>query len=162
MIDAAWDGFIDLRANPSRVSEISETKLLSALAGILVRLNGAACAVWTAKCDVWRPQGLDADELDARAVDIQFALACYLDLLPRDHAQWIAPEAVEARCREICRTLHSVPIRCCRADLVVRRAFITQEQETLGITAYLVACGATDRRAEAVLTTALSALADSL
>jgi hypothetical protein len=48
----------------------------------------------------------------------------------------------------VCTVLRAVPLRCCRVDLIIRRAFITPATErTLGITAYFTACGA-DRRGE--------------
>ena len=28
-------------------------------------------------------------------------------------------------CKRVCSLLRAVPLRCCRADLVIRRAFIT-------------------------------------
>ncbi len=42
---------------------------------------------------------------------------------------------------KICARLHSVPLRSCRADLVIRRALIADEVASLGVTAYLTAAG---------------------
>lgn len=162
VIDAAWDGLVDLGAAPGRVREIAETVLVPGLADVLVRLNAAASPVRTSKCDVWTPQPVDPDELDAAPAEAPCALACYIDLLSRNPFDWAGPALAEAFGRALCAALRAIPLRCCRADLVVRRALVLPGQETLGITAYLVAC-ATDRSgAESMLAQALAAFADSI
>jgi hypothetical protein len=50
-------------------------------------------------------------------------------------------------------------LRCCRADLVIRRAFIAPDLDRLGVTMYLTACGASAAEAGRVLDAALAAFA---
>jgi hypothetical protein len=58
--------------------------------------------------------------------------------------------------------LSAVPLRCCRVDLVIRRAFIVPEEMNLGITAYLTACGRSDAEAAVALQAALEVFAGAL
>jgi hypothetical protein len=54
-------------------------------------------------------------------------------------------------------------LRCCRIDLVIRRAIRTPDLEDgIGITAYLAACGSTVEAARAQLETVLAVFADSI
>lgn len=162
IIDGAWTGHVDLRRNPDHVRRISETGLLPALAPALLRLNSASSPVWTAKCDVWTAEAIDPDELDAPAAKTACALACYIDLLGSDATGWRTIAEMEAFCRHLCGLLRAIPVRCCRADLVVRRAVLSAETEWLGITAYLTACGASSSQAASALSAAIDALVDSL
>jgi hypothetical protein len=165
VIDAAWSGLVDLRDHPDRVREIGETALALGLARSLLRLNSPASPVWTAKCDVWVPEAIDPLELDALPDEAAFVRACYIDLLPKQCAGWsgplLRPSLLEAFCRRLCAALKAVPARSCRADLVVRRAVLHAAEETLGVTAYLTACGSGEDRAATALASAMSVLADS-
>lgn len=162
VIDGAWPGLVNLRRHPERIREIGETSLLSALAPALLGMNSASSPVWTAKCDVWELETIDPDELDATAAETTCALACYIDLLPSRPDEWCNPAGAEAFCRRMCRLLAAFPARCCRADLVVRRAVLPLEREALGVTVYLSACGGNEDRASEALSIAVSALADSV
>lgn len=162
VIDAAWDGYVDLRSHPNRVREIAETRQLPPLADTLLRLNAPGSPLATSKCDVWQPDAFDAYELDARPEEAKQALACYVDLLPRSGQQWAAPERVADCCRAWTARLQAVSLSSCRADFIVRRAWITSTRESFGVTAYLTACGKTVHAAQAAMTAALSALADAI
>jgi hypothetical protein len=89
-------------------------------------------------------------------------MGCYIDLLPKADQQWADPDMVAAACRDACSLLRAVPLRCCRADLVIRRAFITPELASLGITAYVTACGASESEAAVALQAALAAFAGAV
>lgn len=163
VMDARWSGLVDLRAEPGRVHEIAETRALPGLAEVLVRLNAEASPVWTAKCDVWRvEEPVDAYELDAEPDEAAAAAACYVDLLPRAAGQWDEPQEAAAACRMLAERLRAAALRACRADLVVRLAQIAPDVQTLGITAYLTACGADADRALARLAKAAAAFADTV
>jgi hypothetical protein len=161
VIDAAWSGYVDLRAHPESASKLPEVEPLPALASALALLNGADLPVWTAKCDVWEPEAFDPDELDAPPQAASRALACYIDLLPSSEA-WSTLDAIAGWCRELCIGLRARPLRQCRADFVIRRAFLTPEQASFGITAYLTACGATAIAAAESLSSALALVADAI
>lgn len=179
VIDALWQGFIDLRRSPERAVELPESFLLTGLAQVLVELNAAASTVWTVKCDVWLVAPLsvlaeeggegastfDPDELDA-SPESMCGLACYIDLLPRNKDQWDTPGLAVEWCREMCALLKNIPLRSCRADLIVRRALIAPDRIPsrleLGITAYLTACGATGPEAAQRLNDALAVFAATI
>jgi hypothetical protein len=161
-IETLWPGWIDLRLFPEKVTEIAEGGQLSGLSAALVRLNEPAAPVWTSKCDVWRVEEFDLDELDAPHEQAATAAACYIDLLPRSAQQWASPALVETTCRAVCGALHTVSLRCCRADLVIRHALGTSDECALGITAYCTASGPEEARAATVLSLALAALVDAL
>lgn len=162
VIEPLWPGFVDLRCSPDRAHELQEVSQLPSLAGVLINLNSAESPVWTSKCDVWPVTDFDADELDAPREEALHAIACYVDLLPRSDRQWATPAAATGWCRKVCLLLRTVPMRNCRADLVVRHAMISEDRTDLGVTAYLTACGATPENASNTLPFALAALADSI
>jgi len=162
VIDACWEGFVDLRRVPERAADLPEARECTALKDALIRLNSPSSPVWTSKCDVWRPAEFDADEMDAPGEAGKCALACYIDLLPRSDQQWGSPTEAVAACQALCSRIRDVPLRNCRADLVVRGALVAPERQTLGITAYLTACGSRPGHALAALDSALAAFADSV
>jgi hypothetical protein len=172
VIDAAWTGFVDLRLEPERADELAETAEFPALAGVLAKLNGPGSALWTSKCDVWQVHDRaqwDADELDASTGCATHAMACYIDLLPRSDRQWRLKDKVADACSGFCDRMHAVPLRCCRADLVIRRAIIEAHQDAaqrmdsdgrdLGITGYFMGCGSSAAQAGVALKGALDAFA---
>jgi hypothetical protein len=162
VIQAHWAGFIDLRQAPDCAGHLPEAAHLPALADTLLRLNSASSPVWTSKCDVWHPDTFDPDELDAPPGERNVAIACYIDLLPRDEKPWPGPEHAVAACKSLCARLRPFALRGCRADLIVRRAFIPPGLLDLGVTAYFTACSTTSADAAAVLAAALAAFAHSL
>jgi hypothetical protein len=162
VIVAAWPGFVDLRGHPRRTADIPEAAHFPALARALVQLNSPASPVWTAKCDVWIPDAFDPDELDAPPFQAHHALACYIDLLPRSDQQWTFPLLIENSCRHVCGILHAIPLRNCRADLIVRRAIVAPSEQTLAITAYLTACGRSPSSARRNLSRALAAFSAAI
>jgi hypothetical protein len=163
IIDAYWQGFVDLRSEPQRVRELSEVRQLPALRDALVRLNGSDSPVWTAKCDLWSVDDFDRFELDAPDGDDLCAQACYIDLLARSNEHWASdPEMAVAFCKNLCARVRSVAIRCCRMDLIIRRAVNVSGESDLGITAYLTACGATEAGAVVQLESALAVFSDSI
>jgi hypothetical protein len=162
VIGATWPGLIDLRADPKRVYEIAEASLLPGLAQVLLDLNAPRSPLWTSKCDLWEPPDFDPDEMEADRAQAKQALACYLDLLPRGASQWTSPEMTVAACKSWCRALHSIALPNCRADFIVRRACITPDCESLGVTAYVTACGADLPSAQCALTNALVVLAKTV
>ena len=169
MIEAWWAGFVDLRSEPERAWDLPEAGLLHGLAEALVKLNVATSPVWTSKCDVWlhlEAGEFDPDEMDGPPGCSAHAVGCYIDLLPRGDRQWLEPEMAAADCKLLCGLLRAVPLRCSRADLVIRRAFIApnatdKQPPRLGITAYLTSCGESPSDALRTLEAALAALADA-
>jgi hypothetical protein len=165
VIDAAWVGFVDLRSEPERAWDLPEAALLPGLAEALIKLNAAASPVWTSKCDVWpslEEGEFDPDEMDALPGCSAHAMGCYIDLLPIDVEQRTLPDSVAGMCKQVCGLLRDLPLRCCRADLVIRRAFIAPNSECLGVTAYLTSCGESEEASLRTLNAALATLIDAL
>lgn len=169
MIEAQWPGYVDLRSHPERASQLPEVMEFPELAEALAVLNADLSPVRTSKCDVWPvvdPADFDPDELDAPPEDAVSAMGCYIDLLPKPvpglNQQWDIPANAAADCKRICVLLRAVKLRCCRVDLVVRRAFVTIDKMGLGITAYITACGPSSAEATAALNAALAAFAAAL
>jgi hypothetical protein len=170
VIEARWSGFIDLQRFPERALQLPEALELPAMADALARLNGVGSPVWTSKCDVWpvTDRGtFDADELDAPTGSAAHAIACYIDLLGRNDAsrsnqRWSSPDATKNICKRVCSFLGAIPFRCCRVDLVIRRAIIAPNRASLGITAYLTACGPSQGEARQTLQAALAVFTDAL
>jgi hypothetical protein len=161
VIDGAWPEYVDLRAHPESAFRLPEADALPALADALAHLNSANSPVRTSKCDVWIPEAIDPDELDAMPGQGTEALACYIDLLPASDA-WPTMDAIAQWCRGLCAALRTTSLRQCRADLIVRRAFLTPDRTGLGITAYLTACGAITPDAQASLSAAVKLFADAV
>ena len=162
LIDAAWPGFVDLRRYPERVHQIAEARQVAGLESALVRLNSAQSPVWTSKCDVWSVADFDPDELDALPGLAAAGAAMYLDLLPRNGRGWGAPENAEKACRGLCGRLEAISLRGCRVDLVIRNARVAADSYTLGVTAYLVACGPSRDSAKVQLSSVVEALVESV
>jgi hypothetical protein len=164
VIEAHWAGFVDLRRAPERASELPEAAQFPALAEALAKLNTVDSPVWTSKCDFWphlEPDEFDPDELDAPPGCAAHAMGCFIDLLPNSDQPWTLPAQAEKACKRVCGLLNAVPLRCCRTDLVIRRAFITPEHLDLGITVYLTSCGESPAEANRTHKAALAALTDA-
>jgi hypothetical protein len=159
VIESHWPGFIDLRKEPQKAWSLAESTQLPGLAAALVRVNSSS--FWTSKCDVWPVVEFDRDELDAPQQP-SAAMACYIDLLPRDSTLWPDHEDAVRWCRSLCASLQGIPLSSCRADCVVRRAFVPPAQTALGMTAYLTACGNTVVEAVSRLGAAVAAFADAV
>jgi hypothetical protein len=165
VIDAFWQGFVDLRLAPERVRDLPEAAQFPALATVLERLNLQSSPVWTSKCDFWpllEPEEFDPDELDAPSGCSAHAMGTYIDLLPKTDRAWSLPHLAEDACKHLCSLLGPVPLRCCRVDLIVRRALIAPGQRDMGISAYITACGPTPVEAARTLEAALAAFAHAL
>ena len=160
VIDACWPGLVDLRTNPQWVAEFPEVRDLPALGDVLARLNGSGSPVWTSKCDVWRVEEFDGDELDAPQEMGEEATGCYIDLLTARPRLWDSVNSALAASKMVCARLRAMPLRCCRADLVVRQAALGKVASSHGITAYLTACGGSQESAAEQLGRALAVLAD--
>ena len=164
VIEAHGTGFVDLQSHPELAEHLLEAVQFPALGEALARLNAADSPVWTSKCDYWphlKANEFDPDELDAPPGCTAHAMGCFIDLLPKSDQQWTQPAMAEKSCKRVCGLLHAVPLGCCRADLVIRRAIITSEVMDLGITAYLTACGETPAAAAKTLEATLAAFTDA-
>jgi hypothetical protein len=132
VIEAHWPGFIDLRANPERITEIEEASAFPPLADLLLRLNSPNSPVWTSKCDIWNPE--------------QAGLAIYIDLLPYNGIVFADWRRAEGLCRALVEQINGKGAHDESGDgatitLVVRQA-VAGQAEGCGITVYFSAEGA--------------------
>ena len=165
VIEAWWPGLVDLRRSPASVVPLPEAAELPTLGDVLILLNAASSPVWTSKSGVWTSaaaEQFDADEFDAPAGGTAHTHGCYVDLLPRGPEQWASADGVAAVCRSWSAGFHGLPLRSCRADLIIRRAFTPPERMHLGVTAYLTGSGLTSEEARDALEAALPCFADVL
>jgi hypothetical protein len=161
VIEALWAGFIDLRAEPEKAFALPECSELPGLANALLKLNSAHSPVWTSKTDVFIPDQVDPDELDAPHDQAFYFLACYIDVLMRSGQVWNFPFEADQSCRQLCDRLRALDLRCCRVDIVVRRALVAETND-LGTTIYITACGREVSEAKRRLSECLTALSDEL
>jgi hypothetical protein len=165
VIEAWWAGFVDLRRSPASIVEIPEAIEIPVLGDALICLNNPHSLVWTSKCGLWtsdEPDQFDADEFGAPSGSTAFTHGCYIDLLPRNQEQWPNPDAVAATCKSWIAKLLRLPLRSCRADLIIRRAFTPPERMHLAVTAYLTGSGSTAGEAQAAFEAALTPFAHVL
>jgi hypothetical protein len=156
VIEAAWPGWIDLRTQPERVSEIAEAASFAPLGKLLKALNAPASPLWTSKCDLWQEETSE--------------LACYVDLLPVEGKVFGEWQQAEIFCRSYVARLDGISLLVDEAtandfetnvSLVIRTA-VVGEAEGFGITAYLSAGSAAKADAAAALSSAMDAFADAL
>lgn len=142
-IEAAWSGFLDLQASPHAINTLPEPSQHSALRDALLALNAPSSPVFTSKCDAWTltSDEIDPDEFDASPQQTHTGFASYIDVLDRASARFSSFAHCEQCIRDIAAHLRSIPIACCRADIVARKA-LSNKESGYGITLYVAACGA--------------------
>lgn len=150
VIDADWEGLVDLRAAPKTVEQIVEAARYRPLAEALVALNAAESPLFTAKCDVWglAENEIDPDEFGAEAGTSHTGMACYIDVLVREPGLYSSFARHEAWAQAVVEHLRELPIECGRVDLVVRGAR-AGGAEGFGITLYAAGCGRDSAAAQA-------------
>ncbi len=159
VIEAVWPGFVDLRLDPECIHQIPEAVAFAPLASLLLALNGPDSPLWTAKCDLWQPEAGETVSPPPPAPPGEVrrtALACYVDLLPRQGRVFLKSEEAGALCTAWVDRLAGIPIPGCRVDLVIRMA-IAGTLEGFAVTAYLSAEGREVAHEESAAATALAA-----
>jgi hypothetical protein len=162
VIEARWTGFVDLRSEPERASELTEARQFPALADLLKRLNAKDSPLFTSKTDVFVPENIDVDELDATSESATHVWACYIDLLMCRDQQWNSMVGAERYCKDMCARMRKVLLKRCRVDLVIRRAHVELGSNDLGITAYFTSCGRTEIDAKSRLAECLFVFAKEI
>lgn len=155
-----WEGFVELRHDPSLASGLPETAASPALEQALVRLNQSLSPVFTSKCDAWPLSGNEIDplEFDAAREDAKHGIASYIDIIARRASLFMSFPAHEIWIRSAIDEVRQTQLRQARADLVVRMASV-EGREGFAITLYVAACGATVNAAEHTFLIALETAA---
>lgn len=143
-ITVPWDGFIDLRDNPSAVFSIEEAAVHAALREALHSFNSSGSRVFTAKCDLWQlsQSEIDPDEFASSPEHAHHGTASYIDLLRRDLTTFSSFEFHECWARTLTSLLRSLDILHGRVELVLRPSVVNQHPG-FGLTLYAAGCGAT-------------------
>lgn len=149
-IDSGWQGFIDLRADPQAIREISEAAPGSALEIALATLNAPSSAVFTCKCDRWAvlPEELDPDEMESSRECARVGVASWIDVVARDAPLFGSFAGHETWARQTVLRLRGMPMAHGRVDLVIRAA-MSREDSGFGMTLYATGCGPEAGAAEA-------------
>ena len=161
-IDVPWEGFVDLRQDPSTVLALPEAAAHPALRESVLALNSEHSPVLTAKCDAWTLAGdeIDPDEFAAQTEQAREGFASYIDMLQRDPARLASFEFHEHWVRGLTGRLRMISRPNGRVDLVIRPAS-TDSSSGYGLTLYAAGCGADATAAyaswEAVLRVAVTA-----
>ncbi len=157
-ITVPWDGFIDLRDNPSAVFFIEEAAAHSALRDALLSFNSSASAFFTAKCDLWQlsQSEIDPDEFGSSIEDADHGIASYIDLLCHDLAVFSSYKFHERWARKLTSLLRSLDVNHGRVELVLRPSVVDQHTG-FGLTLYAAGCGATPADAYTAWQTVLAA-----
>lgn len=152
VMDAAWDGLVDLRSFRERIESIEQARQHPAMRQTLLALNASPSPVFTTKCDCWTlpAADIDPDEFAATCDTARTGFASYIDVVDRDLARFASFEVQERRARTITSALRSIHLSRARIDLVIRAA-VLRERDGFGITLYAAACGAADSDAYAAL-----------
>ena len=114
--------FVDLRAAPAAVEEISEARRYPCLATALRRWNALGSPIFTAKCDVWNYSAdlFDADDLPGFA----FAQGSYTDILSANAARARSFSECEAQLRRWTSAAQCLGPSAARCEFTLRSALI--------------------------------------
>jgi hypothetical protein len=160
--------FVDLRANPYDLDQITEADHHPPLLQALRALNAARSPVFTAKCDAYP---LAPDDL----AFLQFALdrnpdpalgnkeegfASYIDLVWRDRAVFVSFHQQHQRAQRLARLATALDHPDCVLEAVLRPAFVDIEgpQEGFAVTLYVKALGSDSAHAQYNWSRALEAV----
>ena len=142
-IDVPWEGFVDLRQDPSAVLALAEAAAHPALRESLLALNTEHSHMFTAKCDAWTlaRYDIDPDEFAAQAEQAHEGFASYIDMLHRDPTRLASFEFHERWVRGLTDRLRKISLPNGHVDLVIRPAS-TDSFPGYGLTLYAAGCGA--------------------
>jgi hypothetical protein len=144
--------YIDLRAEPYDLAEISEAEQYPALGRALRSLNATRSPFLTAKCDVWQlsaisePEELEAlrFELDLDPEESHAGIACYIDILWRDRTLFASAHQQREMLDRLTRRAERLDHRAAALACVLRPAMFDFENTTVegfAVTLYIRAVG---------------------
>jgi hypothetical protein len=130
--EAGGSRFVDLRANPYDIAEISEAEHNPTLGRALRSLNASRSPVLTAKCDAW-PLSMEdyreqmetlRMELMLPEEDIACGYSSYIDLMWRERAVFVSRHKQQERLDRIVRRAKLLDHPECALECVLRPAFL--------------------------------------
>ena len=156
--------FVDLRANPYDFDAIPEAEKHPALMQALRALNATRSAVFTAKCDAWRLEDDEREQLqinlDVEPADAPCGFGCYVDVVARERSLFTAFHQHEQLLRRLSRLAAPLDHPWAALDCVIRPALVDLEgpQQGFAISLYVKALGADDEAAQREWALALDAV----
>jgi hypothetical protein len=148
---ATGSHFIDLRAEPYDIAEISEAELQPSLGRALRSLNATRSPFLTAKCDAWTLTiANDADTIESLRLELMlsdedehFGFGSYIDLLWRERSVFASAHQQQDRLDRIIRRAQKLNHPEAALECVLRPAFIDLNAplEGFATTLYITALG---------------------
>ena len=149
--EAGGSRFVDLRANPYDIAEVTEAEHNPTLGRALRSLNASRSPVLTAKCDAW-PLSEEAYgeqmkvlrmELMLPEEDIACGYSSYIDLMWRESAVFVSRHKQQERLDRIVRRAKMLDHPECALECVLRPAFIDLDGplEGFAISVYVTSLG---------------------
>jgi hypothetical protein len=157
--------FIDLRENPYDLDHLPEVEQHPPLMHALRALNAARSPVFTAKCDAWR---LDAEELEQLRLNLDVMVeeapagfASYIDLIWRERSIFASFHQQEQMLHRLTRHATLREYSYAMLDCVIRPAMVDltgPPQEGFAVSLYVKAVGHDPQSAEENWAAALDAV----
>ena len=149
--EAGGSRFVDLRANPYDIAEVTEAEHNPTLGRALRSLNASRSPVLTAKCDAW-PLSEEAYgeqmkvlrmELMLPEEDIACGYSSYIDLMWRESAVFVSRHKQQERLDRIVRRAKMLDHPECALECVLRPAFVDLNGplEGFAVTVYVTSLG---------------------
>jgi hypothetical protein len=167
MLEIPWTGargsgliYVNLKANPEKIKDLSECRAYPALADLLRRVNRPETQLYSAKCDVWETSELAEDE---RAdFNLPYKVASYLDLVVESRHSRADRERYLRLAATIGQKVRRLRVRA-QMEIAVRRCLFHPEEEWgYYLTVYLHAYGSTSSEAREEWQRVLRALGKNL
>ncbi len=143
--------FVDLRANPYDIAEISEAEHNPALSRALRSLNATRSPVITAKCDAWAVSAAqDAEAIEPLRAELfldpeqaTHGYASYIDVLWRERGVFVSAHHQQDRLDRIVRRAQKLEHPEAALECVLRPALyhVGPTLEGFAVTLYLTALG---------------------
>ncbi len=132
--------FVDLRAEPFDIAEISEAEDHPALRRALRSLNASGSGFFTSKCDAWTlspeegGEKLEAMRLDLDLLDEEasFGFGSYIDILWRERSIFASAHQASGRLDRLVRRAVRLPHAEAALEAVLRPAVIAERGENNG------------------------------
>ncbi len=143
--------FIDLRAHPYDIAEISEAELYPELGRALRSLNATRSPLLTAKCDAWPlSQAEDGEQMEALRLELTLpaeeathGFSGYIDFLWRERSLFASAHQQQDRLDRIVRRAQRLPHAEAALECVLRPALLdlAGTLEGFAVTLYVTAIG---------------------
>jgi len=149
--------FVDLRADPYEVAEISEAEHTPALGRALRSLNAQRSPFLTAKCDTWSMSeeshsaelAMMSLEIGHGAEDAAFGFACYIDLVFRERSIFASAHQHQEKLDRIVRRAARLEHEDAKLECILRPAMLdfSATLEGFAFSVYLTAVGSDEATA---------------